>query len=246
AGMFGSGLYRTWDYTFSTWGASVGVNYRLSDAVALYGRGSRGGRIPTSQQWTFQTSDGSQVTGETNKGEIETIVQAEAGVKVARPSWSVLLTGFYGSSKNLISNLHRGRADGSFAFIPIKGDTRTIGAEVEGAVRVLPNFRLQAVATIQDPRFTRFEYDFFVPGDGPFSGAHSRDYKGNYLNDAVRVLLDLTATYTTRGFDLFATYRHTGERYANRPNTVTIPSYSEVSAGASYTLDRVRFGVYGK
>lgn len=246
AGMFGSGRYRTWDYTFRTWGASIGLNYQVTDQVALYGRGSRGARAPSSQQWTFQTSNGSQVTGDTNKGEIETILQAETGIKVIHPRWSVLLTGFYGSSKNLISNLHRGRADGSFAFVPIIGDTRTIGVELEGALRPLPNLRLQAVTTIQDPRFTRFEYDFFVPGEGPQSGAQARDYAGNYLNDAVRVLVDLTAGYTLGGVDLFATFRYTGERYANRPNTIAIPSYNEVTAGASYTYERIRFGVYAK
>ncbi len=245
AGMFGSGINRTWDYTFSTWGGSVGLNYRLSDAVALYGRGSRGGRVPTSQQWTFQTSDGSQITGETNKGEVETIVQAEVGVKVARPSWSLLLTGFYGSSKNLISNLHRGQADGSFVFIPIPGDTRTIGAEVEAVYNPTRNLRLQLVTALQDPRFTRFSYEFFIPGTNAYSGQQARDYSGNLLNDAVRVLADFTASYRTGGLEAFANVRYTGERMANRPNTITIPAYSEVAAGVAYTYRQVRVSASG-
>src|SRR5690606_21420703 len=245
AGMFGSGIYRTWDYTFKTWGGSLGVNYRLSDAVALYGRGSRGARIPTSQQWTFQTSNGSQVTGETNRGEIETILQGEVGVKLIHPRWSVLVTGFYGSSKNLISNLHRGRADGSFAFIPIPGDTRTIGAEVEAVVNPTRDLRLQLVTTLQDPRFTRFEYEFFIPGDNPYSGQHVRDYSGNLLNDAVRVLADFTATYQRSGFEAFGNVRFTGPRMANRPNTIEIPAYSEVAAGVAYTYRHVRVAASG-
>lgn len=244
-GMFGSGLYRTWDYTFSTWSGSLGVNYRLSDAVALYGRGSRGGRIPTSQQWTFQTSNGSQVTGETNKGEVETIIQAEAGVKVVRPRWSVLLTGFYGASKNLITTLHRGRADGSFAFVPIPGDTRTVGAEVEAVYSPTSALRLQLITTLQDPRFTRFTYEFFIPGDGPYSGRQVRDYSGNLLNDAVRVLADFTASYQTGGLEAFANVRYTGARMANRPNTITIPAYSEVVAGIAYTYRQVRVSANG-
>jgi outer membrane receptor protein involved in Fe transport len=133
-GLFGSGIDRSWDYTFATWSASAGANYRIDDHFAVYGRASRGTRIPTSQQWTFQTSDGSQITGDTNRGEVETTLQGELGVKAAAERWSLLLTGFYGSSENLITTLHRGQADGSFVFVPISGDTRTIGAEIEGVM----------------------------------------------------------------------------------------------------------------
>ena len=245
AGMFGSGQYRRWDYTFSTWGASIGANYKLSNSLAAYARGSRGARIPTVQQWTFQTSNGSQVTGETNKGEVETILQAEAGLKLARPQWSVLLTGFYGASKGLITNLHRGRADGSFAFVPIPGDTRTIGAEVEAVYSPVRNLQLQVVTTVQDPRFTRFRYEFFIPGDNPHSGQQIRDYAGNLLNDAVRLLADFTASYAVGGLDAFANFRYTGERMANRPNTITIPGYGELQGGLGYTYRNVRFGVQG-
>lgn len=240
AGLFGSGIDRTWDYTFATWSASAGANYRIDDHFAVYGRASRGTRIPTSQQWTFQTSDGSQITGDTNRGEVETTLQGELGVKAAAERWSLLLTGFYGSSENLITTLHRGQADGSFVFVPISGDTRTIGAEIEGVMSPVVGLQLRAVATLQDPRFTRFRYEFFVPGTNPGSGTQVRDYDGNRLNDAVSVLTDFTASYERRGAEVFGNYRYTGDRAANRPNTITIPAFSEVSGGVGYTFRRAR------
>lgn len=245
AGLFGSGLYRTWDYTFGTWSASAGANYRLAERFAIYGRASRGTRIPTSQQWTFQTSDGSQTTGDTNRGEVETTLQAELGVKAAAEMWSLLLTGFYGSSENLITTLHRGQANGSFVFVPISGDTRTIGAEIEGVVSPLAGLQIRAVTTVQDPRFTRFRYEFFVPGSNPGSGVQVRDYEGNRLNDAVAFMTDLTASYERGGAELFGNYRYTGDRAANRPNTLTIPGFSEVSGGVGYSFGRTRVVLQG-
>jgi iron complex outermembrane recepter protein len=245
AGLFGSGIDRTWDYTFGTWSASAGANYRVNERFALYGRASRGTRIPTSQQWTFQTSDGSQTTGETNRGEVETTLQAELGAKAAAERWSLLLTGFYGSSEGLITTLHRGQADGSFVFVPISGDTRTIGAEIEGVVSPLTGLQLRAVTTLQDPRFTRFGYEFFVPGTNPGSGVQVRDYEGNRLNDAVSLMADLTTSYDRGGAELFANYRYTGDRMANRPNTITIPAFSEVSGGVGYTFRRTRVVLRG-
>ena len=245
AGLFGSGRYRTWDYTFGTWSASMAANYRLTEHLAVYGRASRGTRIPTSQQWTFQTSNGSQITGETNRGEVETTMQGELGVKTSAEQWSLLLTGFYGSSTNLITTLQRGQPNGTFIFLPISGDTRTVGAEIEAGVSLLDGLQLRAVTTLQNPRFTRFHYEFFVPGNNPGSGPQVRDYAGNRLNDAVSVLSDLTASYARNGAELFGNYRYTGDRAANRPNTVTIPAFGEVGGGVAYRVRQARVSLQG-
>jgi iron complex outermembrane recepter protein len=242
-GQFGSGRYRTWDYTFTNVGGSIGLNYLMNDQFAVYARGSTGKRAPTIQQWTFQSTDGSQITGDTVKGEVETITQGEAGIKVQADRWSFMLTGFYSASKDLIINFHRGQPDGSFIFVPVVGDTRTFGAEVETVTRIFPNFDLRATATIQDPRFTKFEYDFFIPGDNEFSGHQNRDYAGNLLPEAVRFLADLTASYQAGPIDLYANYRYTGDRMANRPNTVTIPGYSEIAGGTGLNFGQLRLDI---
>ena len=238
AGMFGSGIYRTWDYTFDTWSASGGANFRLTDRSAIYGRLSRGTRMPTPQQWTFQTTDGSQVTGDTKKGDVETTMQAELGVKTSAERWSLLLTGFYGNSKGMLVTLDRGQPNGGFAFLPISSDTRTFGAEIEGSVSPIQGLQLRGTVTAQDPRFTRFEYDFFVPGNGPMSGAQHRDYSGNRLNDVASFLSDVGGSYSWRGAELFGDYRYAGSRPANRPNTVTIPGFGELNGGVAYRLAR--------
>ena len=237
-GMFGSGIYRTWDYTFDTWSASGGANLRLTDRTAVYGRLSRGTRMPTPQQWTFQTTDGSQITGDTKRGDVETTMQGELGVKTSATRWSLALTGFYGTSKGMLVTLDRGQPNGGFAFLPISTDSRTVGAEVEGAFAPLEGLQLRATATIQDPRFTRFRYDFFVPGSNPLSGPQTRDYSGNRLNDVASFLSDVGGSYTWRNAELFADYRYSGDRPANRPNTVTIPGFGELNGGVGYRLGR--------
>jgi len=238
AGMFGSGIYRAWDYTFDTWSASGGANFRLTDRSAIYGRLSRGTRMPTPQQWTFQTTDGSQVTGDTKKGDVETTLQAELGVKTSADRWSLLVTGFYGTSKGMLVTLDRGQPNGGFAFLPISTDTRTVGAEIEGSVSPLAGLQLRGTVTAQDPRFTRFEYDFFVPGNNPMSGAQHRDYSGNRLNDIAAFLADAGGSYAWRSAEIFADYRYSGSRPANRPNTVTIPGFGELNGGVAYRLAR--------
>lgn len=201
--------------------------------------------MPTPQQWTFQTTDGSQVTGDTKRGEVETTMQGEVGVKTSAERWSLLMTGFYGTSKNMLVTLDRGQPNGGFAFLPIANDTRTIGAEVEGSVSPVSGLQLRAVGTVQDPRYTRFRYDFFVAGTGPYSGAQTRDYKGNKLIDVASVIGDLGGTYTHASVDVFGDYRYSGERAANRPNTVTIPGFGELNGGVGYRVGQMRLTVQG-
>ena len=110
----------------------------------------------------------------------------------------------------------------------------------------LAGLELRAVGTVQDPRFTRFHYDFFVPGSGPYSGAQVRDYAGNRLDDMASVLADLGASYTRRSVELFGDYRYSGNRAANRPNTVTIPAFGEASAGIGYRFRQTRVAVQGR
>lgn len=244
-GMFGSGRYRTWDYTFTNLGGSLGINYKLSDHFAIYARGSRGNRAPTVQQWTFQATEGSQITGNTVRGKVEYITQVESGIKVQSPNWSLLLTGFYSQSENLISNFHRGQADGSFEFIAVTGNTRTFGTEIEAVSRPLNGLVFRLNTTLQDPRFTKFQYGFFVPGNNPQSGMHNRDYSGNKLNDIASVLVDFSTSYSKGIFNIFGNYRYTGERQANRPNTITLPGYGELMAGIGLSFEQIDIGVRG-
>src|SRR5206468_7859177 len=45
-------------------------------------------------------------------------------------------------------------------------------------------------------------------------------------------------SYTWRSAELFTDYRYSGDRPANRPNTVTIPGFGELNGGVSYRLQR--------
>jgi len=134
----------------------------------------------------------------------------------------------------MLVSLDRGQANGGFVFLPISSDTRTYGAEIEGSVSPIQGLQLRGTATVQDPRFTHFEYDFFIPGTNQYSGAQHRDYSGNRLNDVAPFLADVGGSYGWRGAEIFTDYRYSGDRAANRPNTVTIPAFGELNGGVGY------------
>jgi hypothetical protein len=72
---------------------------------------------------------------------------------------------------------------------------------------------------------------------------------GNRLEDTPDILLEGGFDYTYRGFDVFSNYRWFGDRYANRRNTILLPSYGVLFGGLGYnfagTLKGVRLSVQG-
>jgi len=72
---------------------------------------------------------------------------------------------------------------------------------------------------------------------------------GNRLEDTPDLLLEGGFEYARKGFDAFSNYRFFGNRYANRRNTILLPSYGVLFGGVGYTfgggLKGVRLSVQG-
>jgi len=57
-------------------------------------------------------------------------------------------------------------------------------------------------------------------------------------------MVDFTTTYRLSRFNIFANWRYTGERAANRRNTLTLPAFHVFNAGAEGKLsERITFAV---
>jgi hypothetical protein len=223
AGMFGSGIYRTWDYTFDTWSASAGANFRLTDRSAVYGRLSRGSRMPTPPQWTFQTTDGSQITGETKKGDVETTMQGELGLKTSAERWSLLLTGSTARARECSSPSTAGSPTVVSRSSQSAPTRERSGAEVEGVVSATSRTPAPWHRHGAGPAVHALPLRFLRARQRP--DERSADTRLRRQSpQRHRILLGTSAGRTCGATaELFADYRYSGDRPANRPNTVTIP-----------------------
>ena len=59
------------------------------------------------------------------------------------------------------------------------------------------------------------------------------------------MLANVGASYAWRNAELFADYRFSGNRAANRPNTVTIPGFGEFNGGIGYRFSRAHLRLQG-
>ena len=121
------------------------------------------------------------------------------------------------------------------------GHERFKGWEVSltAAPKQVPGLSLSGGYGWHDPRFVQFT--FVTPG-GAF-----RDVSGKLLELAPRLLWNLRASYAPdRGPGGWVAVRHQGERALTRRNTFFTGPFSEVDAGLSFELPRVRVNVTGR
>ena len=56
-------------------------------------------------------------------------------------------------------------------------------------------------------------------------------FDGNTINEVPRFSLDLSPSWQMGPLNTYLNWRFTGERYANRRNTLTLPAFHQINAG---------------
>jgi len=209
---------RSWDFNFSTFNYSLGANYKFSDKLATYARYSNSGVAPTNDQFAYGVNPRDQSV--TIRGEVQRVLQAEAGVKIASNRVSAGIVPFYSRNTNIPFTIQTSDANGV--------ELETTYSPVQGLV-------LRGIGTVQRPRFRDFNIQVpFDPQTPARPGTQIINLKGNKLDDTPDVLLEGGADYTYRGFNVFANYRWFGERFATKRNNLLLPSYGVLFGGIVY------------
>ena len=219
----GTGRFRPYDHAFDEWAASLGVNVALSSQLALFGRGSRGFRMPDFDQW-----GDSPLT----KGNSEEIWQAEVGLKYSSPNVAVFTSGFFSTLTN-IPFVDEVVVDGETITASRNADSQTFGVETEVTARYR-NLQANLTATVQNPEYTdlRFENEALSEFEG-------LDVDGNRVRRIPRYIVEFRPSYTVGPARLFGAVQYMDERFSDDANNVTLPDYWVFNAGVSIDVRNV-------
>lgn len=229
----GSGEFFNFDFRYDYWSGSLGLNYLLGKDLALYSRVTQGVKAP---EMTYYINN--FVNSDFQKGFEEEIFQLESGIKLNTPRLSMFLTGFYSRLTNIPFQILVVSGDIG-QFTPVTFNTaRTIGTEIEATFKPAANFSLDLIATIQAPRFLEFNYYNINRTGSDFSDDFIEEFDGNTINEVPAFSLDLTPAYRWGIFNAYLNWRYTGERYANRRNTLTLPAFSQFNGGLSGQISK--------
>lgn len=210
-----------YDYDYLSY--SAGVNFKLSDASALFARYSRGGRA-NADRLTFGPSINTTTGALTDEGAaVDFVRQLEGGFKFRRSGLSFYATGFWARTEeqNFEATTQR--------FFDRNYEAK--GVELEGRIARGP-FSLSAGGTYTDATITR---DALNPG-----------VVGNRPRRQAEFIYQVTPQVDFDAVTLGANLIGTTASYAQDNNQLKMPGYNQVNAFVSYRpMDNVTVTVNG-
>src|SRR5207247_5931414 len=124
---------------------SLGLNYKLSDRLAVYALGSRGYKMPALDEFLVAAAQQAVELFEPRR-----VYMGELGLKYYTDRYGLTVNGFYGLLKNIIGqgavvDPATGRITWEIRTSP---ENRSYGAEFEASARVAEGLRLLGTATV--------------------------------------------------------------------------------------------------
>ena len=211
------------DYNYDYLSYSGGVNFRLTDATALFARYSRGGRA-NADRLLFGPSINPITGGLTDDGAaVDFVRQLEGGFKFRQNGISFYATGFWARTEeqNFEATTQR--------FFNREYEAK--GIELEGRV-ARGIFSLSAGGTYTDAEITR---DVLNPA-----------VEGNRPRRQAEFIYQVTPQVDFERFTLGANVIGTTDSYAQDNNQLKMPGYTQVNAFVSvHPADNVTVSVNG-
>ncbi|PHY21118.1 TonB-dependent receptor domain-containing protein [Caulobacter sp. BP25] len=213
------------DYDYNYLSYSTGVNYRIAEQLAVFGRYSRGGRA--SGDKILFTPAVNYSTGKLvdDESAYDTVKQAELGLKYRISGLTFNVTGFSAKTGERNTQVSSG-ADGSTQIYNIVRSYEAKGVELEAAVRKGP-FSVTAGATYTDAKIASDAQRPELVGNKP---RHQADF-------IYSVTPQVELKYVTFGANVIGTT----SSYAQDANQLKLPGYKLVNAFVQvYPTERVQ------
>lgn len=222
--------YTYWNYDINKVSYTLAANYKINRGNAVYARFSHGFRSPNEEAYYNNMSDLSAIKAvDTN--------QLEVGYKYYSRTFDIGIIPFYSTLKNLSFTdvFSDGTSENKFA------NTTNFGVEIEGYTRLFNNIlEVTFNGTIQNPKYKDFV--------GKNADGTTFDYDGNVVRRMPKFYFNISpAVNITKEWRAYVSMNYYGKRFQNEGNTDDniLPSFTEMGAGMSYQLGKIRFAVDG-
>ncbi|MDR7331871.1 TonB-dependent receptor domain-containing protein [Roseateles asaccharophilus] len=191
---------------------TAGANYAFSREFSAFVRANKGHRLP---DFDVLRGRGANET----RDSVEDITQFEIGLKTSTKLYSAFLTAY----QNRLTNSQTQQFTNA-GNVVLRPNSKATGLEFELALRPGAGFEIAATGNFQDAKYRDFQ-----------------QFTGNRVERAPKFQARLTPSWQTQtGFGqlrAFATLSHVGERFADQTNTLKLPAYRTVDAGAVFSMD---------
>jgi len=218
----------------STFSYSAGVNYKINNNFALYGRYSEGNKAPDLDMYFAATTD---FLVKTLDPIAQKVRQVEAGIKLKKNNVNLFVTPFYSILSNVPNVQTFQNADQTFYNPPfVYNKYRTLGMEVEADYSFAKHFNIRGVLTLQKSKALDFN-TWLARNLGPDDDTLVT-YSGNETDNIARSIINITPSYNTDKFYAQLTWAYMGKRQANVANAFLLPSFSQFNFSTGYDVSK--------
>lgn len=212
---------------------SFGLNYKINDGFAVYGRYSQGRKTP---DLSFFMDFANQELTSNISIEAQDIKMAELGLKYRNKNLSLFATPFYTKASNIPNYQTFQNPDVTYYAPPrIYQTITTKGIELEGNYAFNKNFSLRVVGIIQSSVANEFGV-WLAKTNGP-ADDEKIAFNGNQ-NDNIGDMFTITPTYSDDKFTASVNWQYMGKRWANVGNAFQLPSFSSFDFNSSYKISK--------
>ena len=221
---WGNSSFRHFTKSMDDWAGSLGLNYRLTNELALYALGGRSYKMPALDE--FLNAQSPEQVALFDSREVRNV---EGGIKYASARFGITLDGFYMLLKNIVgqgavTDTLTGRTTWIIVTSP---ENKSYGAELEASAVPLTGLRLDASGT-----WLKAEL-------GSGAGADI----GSWINGVPPVIANAAATYAIANFRMTGDFHLVGRRFSDVKAGNTLPQYEYFNFGAGYSLPRSRMAI---
>jgi outer membrane receptor protein involved in Fe transport len=225
--VFGNGSFRQFSRDITDWAASVGLNFRMSDNVALYASGSRGYKMPALDD--FLNASAQEQVDLFDAREVQSV---EGGVKTQVGRAAITVNGFYTNLKNVVGQGLEVVNGVTTWVIRNQPENRSYGAEIEAFVSPVEGLQLQGNVTL-----LKAELGGGVDSLAQFTGRRLAVVPTNLGNVAA-----LYSPAAARGLQFKADWHWVGSRFSEDPltrpevNPAILPFYNYFNFGVGFDI----------
>jgi outer membrane receptor protein involved in Fe transport len=220
------------DKSIHTFSYSVGLNHKINNQLAVYGRYAHGRKAP---DLAYYFAYNSKFEIENNKPRAQTINQAEVGLKATTNQFKLFFTPFYSLLSDVYSLDAFQNTGGGFYFpFPLYNSVRTFGVELEADYKITSSFHIRSTATFQTARTK--SWDVWIANTPGEQDDSIVNYTGKKADNNPEVIFNVTPSYTADRFYAFLAWKYMGKRPGNIPNTITLPGFSQFDIGMGYNI----------
>lgn len=226
-----------WSGDKTYWSASLAFNYKVSNSVAFFLRGTRSYNAFNISDYTVTNFNEANLRN-------RVIQMGELGLKYAQGLFALFSSFSYTDASNLGASIMVPNASGALVITNTFASSRSFGWETEATYQVSRHFNLRLTSTVQDPRFKVFQVTLGQDVRPDLAGM-TVNWAGNSPQTTPKLSLQLGGNYDYKWFSLFGNALYNGAMWSTPAETYSLPSYTEVTAGAGAKFDHNKFELRG-